>query len=101
MNAAWHRGVRDLLSWVLGDSPTSPLTRRTVPWPDTYELTYEESAASDVIAQGRPGMLPVDPQRYSPLQYGEAIQATITWLRGETTILPTGADGEAPYDPGT
>jgi hypothetical protein len=100
MNAAWHRGVRDLLSWVLGDSPISPLARRPVRWPDTYELTYEETAASDVIAQGRPGMLPPDPRRYSPPQYGEAILATITWLRGETTTPPAGQNGEVPYDPG-
>jgi hypothetical protein len=100
MNAAWNRGVRDLLGWVLGDKPTSPLTRRPVRWPDTYELTYEESAASDVIAQGR-GMLPVDPRRYPPPQYGEAIQATITWLRGETTTPPAGQNGDAPYDPGS
>jgi len=100
MNAAWHRGVGDLLSWVLGDNPVSPLTRRQVRWPETYELTYEEAAASDVIAQGRPGGLPADPRRYPPPQYGEAIQATITWLRGETTIVPAGPHGEAPYETG-
>lgn len=100
MNAAWHRGVRDLLSWVLGDSAVSPLSRRQVCWPDAYELTYEESAASDVIAQCRPGMLAADPRRYPPPQYGEAIQATITWLRGETTTPPACRNGEASYDPG-
>src|SRR5262249_7676185 len=101
MNAAWHRGVCDLLSWVLGNSTISPLTQRQVRWPGVYELTYEESAASDVVAQGRPGMPPANPRRYPPPQYGEAIQATITWLRGESTIPPAGRNGEAPYDSGT
>ncbi len=97
MNAAWHRGVRDLLTWVLGESAISPLTRSRVRRPGVYELTYEESTANDLIAQGRPGMLPANTQLYPPPQYAEAIQATITWLRGESTIPPAGRNGEAPY----
>ena len=61
MNAAWLRGVRDLLTWVLGETPTSPLCQRTVGLPTTYDLTYEEAAADDVVLQGRPGGHPVDP----------------------------------------
>lgn len=49
---------------------------------------YEESAVSDVIAQGRPGGPPVSPVTCPPPQYGEAIQVTITWLRGEAAEQP-------------
>ena len=33
MNAAWLRGVRDLLDWVLGERAASPLCGRTVGLP--------------------------------------------------------------------
>jgi hypothetical protein len=89
MNAAWMRGVRDILTWVLGETPASPLCQRTVGLPTTYDLTYEESAAADVVLQGRPGGIPVDPAAYPPPQYGEGVQATISWLRGETTVRCT------------
>jgi hypothetical protein len=97
MNAAWQRGVCDLLSWVLGDRPDSPLCGRIVGLPTVYDLTYEETAAEDVIAQSRPGGIPADPRRYPPPQYGEAVQANISWLRGESSTLPVGSCGEAPY----
>jgi hypothetical protein len=55
INAAWQRGVRDLLGWILGERPASPLCRRVVVGlPTVYDLSYEESAASDVPAQGHP-----------------------------------------------
>jgi hypothetical protein len=66
MNAAWLRGVRDLLTWVLGERDTSPLCDRAVGLPTTYDLTYEEAAAGPIILQGRPGGYPVDPARYPP-----------------------------------
>ena len=97
MNAAWLRGVRDILTWVLGETPTSPLCQRTIGLPTTYDLTYEESAAADVVLQGRPGGHPVDPTAYPPPQYGEGIRATISWLRGETTKPPTDHNGHGPY----
>lgn len=97
MNAAWLRGVRDILTWVLGETPTSPLCQRTVGLPTTYDLTYEESAAGDVALQGRPGGHSVDPKAYPPPQYGEGIQATIYWLRGETTSPPTDHNGHSPH----
>ena len=89
-NAAWQRGIRDLLDWVLGDRPSAALTGRAVGLPTVYDLTYEEATASDVATQGRPGGPPVDPAACSPPHYGEGVQATIAWLRGETTELPTG-----------
>jgi hypothetical protein len=97
MNAAWLRGVRDTLCWVLGETATSPICQRTVGLPTTYELTYEESAADDAILQGRPGGPPVDSAAYPPPQYGEGIQATISWLRGETTTPPTDHKSHGPY----
>lgn len=89
MNAAWIRGVRDLLDWVLGDRPTAPFSRLAVNRPAAYDLGYEDGAADDVIMQGRPGHYPVRPASYPPPQYGEAIQTTIRWLRGETTSVPS------------
>ena len=97
MNAAWLRGVRDLLTWILGEHPTSPLCGRTVSMPNAYDLTYEDAAADDVVTQGRPGGLPVDPSTYPPPQYGEGIQATIRWLRGEDTTPPITNEGCSPY----
>ena len=97
MNAAWLRGVRDILTWVMGECPASPLCERTVGLPATYDLTYEEAAADNVVIQGRPGGLPVDPATYPSPQYGEGIQATISWLRGETTAPPVDSNGHSPY----
>jgi hypothetical protein len=97
MNAAWLRGVRDILTWVLGECDASPLCGRTVGLPTTYDLTYEEAAADRVVMQGRPGGIPVDPAAYPPPQYGEGIHATISWLRGETTTPPVDCNGHSPY----
>jgi hypothetical protein len=95
MRAAWLRGVRDLLGWVLGDRPAAPLCRRAGQ-PSTYELTYEDTAADEVVMQGRPGGRRVDPASYPPPQYGEGVQAAIRWLRGQATRPPTGGGG-CPY----
>ena len=95
MNAAWLRGVRDLLNWVLGDEYTSPLCNRFIVRPPPDYLVFEEEAAEETAQQGRPGGEPVDPDDHPP-QYGEAIQATIRWLRGEATSLPVN-HGSGPY----
>lgn len=97
MNAAWQRGVRDLLDWVLCERPDAPLTARIVDMPTVNDLSYEEVAASDVIAQGRPGGPRVNPATYSPPQYGEAIQATASWLRGQSTSRPVNQAGHGRY----
>jgi hypothetical protein len=97
MNAAWLRGVRDLLDWVLGERAASPLSGQTIHLPAVYDLTYEDSAADDVIQQGRPGGIAVDPGTYPPPQYGEAIQETIHWLRGETITPPVDQHGCGAY----
>jgi hypothetical protein len=97
MTAAWLRGVRDLLGWVLGDLPAAPLCQRSGGRPTTYELTYEDAAAGEVVMQGRPGGRPVDPGSYPPPQYGEGVQAAIRWLRGTATTPPAGHDAGCPY----
>ncbi len=97
MNAAWLRGVRDLLDWVLGDTAAAPLCGRSVGLPSTSHLHYEDAAANVVVLQGRPGGVPVDPGRYPPPQYGEGLQAAIRWLRGETSAAPVDPAGRGPY----
>ena len=55
MNAAWLRGVRDLLDWVLGDRDLSPLRKRTMEGlPELHQLAFEDEAAEKVARQGRP-----------------------------------------------
>jgi hypothetical protein len=100
MNAAWLRGVHDLLGWVLGDQPVSPLGQQVVGLPAPHDLDYEDLNADDVVLQGRPGGTQVNPDAYPPPQYGEAIQATIRWLRGDATVSPIDQDGYGPYLPG-
>jgi hypothetical protein len=97
MNAAWLRGVRDLLTWVIGENFISPLSERAVSLPTVYDLSYEETAANEAITQGRPGGIPVDPNTYPPPQYGEGIQAAIHWLRGQSTTPPVDDAGCSPY----
>jgi hypothetical protein len=97
MNAAWLRGVRDLLAWVLGERDAAPLCGRAAGLPGTYDLTYEEAAAGPVVLQGRPGGIPVDPEAYPPPQYGEAVQATISWLRGQAVTAPVSSTGQSRY----
>lgn len=97
MNAAWLRGVRDLLDWVLGDRDTSPLLGETKAWPALHELTFEDEAAEAIIRQGRSAGGPVNPDAYSPPQYGEAIQVTVRWLPGETTTPPLDSSNRGAY----
>jgi hypothetical protein len=97
MNAAWLRGVRDLLDWVLGDRMASPLCGRTVGLPTAYDLTYEEGTADHVVLQGRPAGLPVDPDAQPPPQYGEGLQTAIRWLRGQSTTSPVDQHGCGAY----
>ena len=59
MNAAWLRGVRDILTWVLGETSTSPLCQRTVGMPTTYDLSYEAIRRR----RGRPPRPPWRPPR--------------------------------------
>jgi hypothetical protein len=60
------------------------------------DLEHEEVHAEDVVTQGRLVCTMVNPEVYPPPQYGEAIQATIRWLRGEAIVSPV---DQAVYDP--
>jgi hypothetical protein len=95
MNAAWLRGVCDLLDWVLGDRSTSPLGQQVSSLPTASDLVHEDVEADDVVSQGRPAGTLVEPQAYPPPQYGEAIQAAIRWLQGEGVVSPV---DQAAYD---
>jgi hypothetical protein len=97
MNAAWLRGVRDLLDWVLGTRVLSPLGQRVANLPTALDLDYEDLTADEVVSQGSPGGVAVNPGTYPPPQYGEAIQAAIHWLRGENTVSPVDQDASSPY----
>ena len=96
MNAAWLRGVRDLLNRVLGDEYVSPLRNRFMVRPPLDNLSIEEEASEEIARQGRPGGEPIDLEDHPP-QYGEAIQTTIRWLRGEVTVPPVDRQGCGPY----
>jgi hypothetical protein len=97
MNAAWLRGVHDLLDWVLGDRSASPLGQEVIGLPTARDLDYEDLEADDVVSQGRPGRTMVAPEVYPPPQYGEAIQATIRWLWGVIIVSPVDRHGHGPY----
>jgi hypothetical protein len=97
MDAAWCRGVRDLLDWVLGERADSPLRGRIVGLPTVTDLTDEDDAAADVVLQGRPAGLRVDPGTYPPPQYGEGLQEAARWLRGESTTPPVDQHGCGAY----
>jgi hypothetical protein len=93
MHAAWLRGVRDLLDWVLGDRVTSPLGQQVAGPHTVHDLEHEDQQADELASQGRPGGIIVDPDAYPPPQYAEAIQASIRWLRGEATSNPVELTG--------
>ena len=97
MDAAWLRGVRDVLAWVLGDHVTAPLSRETIKLPSLDDVAREFCAAYDVLEQGRPTGQPVQPDSYPPPQYGEAVQATYNWLSGAQTSPPADRHGHGAY----
>jgi hypothetical protein len=66
MNAAWLRGVRDLLDGVLGDRPAPPLGQRVAGLPTARDLDQEDLDADDIVSQGRPGGTMVQPEAYPP-----------------------------------
>ncbi len=96
--ALWLSGVRDLLEWVLGLAEASPLCHRAAGLPCSYDLSYEFEAAVDLAAQSRHAEPPCNTSSAAvALPYAEAIQATISWLRGDVTDAPANALGQGPY----
>jgi hypothetical protein len=77
--------MRDLLGWVLRERESSPVGHRAVGPPTSDDLTYEEEAARDLLGMGRTGDPAVDLEIGIRAQYAEGVQASIRWLRGETT----------------
>jgi hypothetical protein len=95
--AAWLRGVHDLLDWILGERPATPLCHRTVQLPTVDDLTFEENAADELVAQSHSDSPLADSASKTALQYAEAVQATIHWLRGEATTPPVDHEGRGSY----
>jgi hypothetical protein len=96
-DAAWLRGVTDLLAWVCGERDAAPLSGERISLPSLADAGDEYGCAYDVLEQGRPGGQPVQPSRYPPPQYGEAIQAAYDWLCGARTIPPVDRHGHGAY----
>jgi len=97
MNAAWLRGVRDILTWVIGETLTVtslPARRR----PTDHQRRHPRRIRRRRCRPPRPPRRTLRrPTAYPPPQYGEGVQATISWLRGETTAPPTDHNGHSPY----
>jgi hypothetical protein len=57
MNAAWLRRTVAYLDWILGDTPTSPLSRQHLPLDPVETLAHPEPdyAVADLIAMGGAG----------------------------------------------
>jgi len=87
-DVAWLQGVSDLLSWVLGGRPAAPLSNRANGLPAVADLAWEEEAAEELVARCHTADLRGQTDGSHPLEYGEAIQASIRWLRGEVTEPP-------------
>jgi hypothetical protein len=97
MNAAWLRGVRDFLTWVVGERPDAPLSGRVERLPSLTVAAWEDSYAEEVLLQGRPGGHSVLPARLPPPQYGEAVQECIQWLEGRSVRPPADRHGCGGY----
>lgn len=125
MNAAWLRGTVAYLDWILGDTPTSPLSGQHMPLDPVETLANPEPAyaLADLIAmsgagcgianieeeitvyldtivmQGREGQPTADPDRYPPPQWGEGVQQTHDWVTGEDNKPPADHHGCGGYYP--
>jgi hypothetical protein len=86
------RGVSDLLAWVLGDRPDAPLGSRILGLPTASDLALEENPAEDLIARQYGGSSGAETSG-ARLRYGESIQMTIRWMRGEVTAAPVDSSG--------
>jgi hypothetical protein len=84
-DAAYLDGVVATLAWVLGDLPGAPITRAQPHKLTTRDLMQECVHAEDVIDQVRN---PWIVNRLSPREYGEGVKLTVTWLLGESIVLP-------------
>jgi hypothetical protein len=72
------------------------MCQRGIGLPTAYDLTYEDSAARDVAAQRHMDGLRRHLAARPVPQYGDAIQATVYWLRGEAAVPSAGRRGRSP-----
>ena len=82
---AWLRGVRDLLEWVLGERACGPLRGTPAARPTPYDVYADLSDIDEIMWQG--SRCPVRPG-WPPPQSGEAMDATVHWLDGDTDVPP-------------
>ncbi len=91
---AWLRGVCDLLEWVLGERACGPLRGTPTARPTPYDVYADLSDIDEIMQQG--SRCPVRPG-WPPPQSGEAMDATVRWLDGDTDIPPVCVHGLGAY----
>jgi len=83
-DADYLDGVIATLMWVLGEQLDAPITSKRSRQLTSRDLKVERVHAQDVEQGGQPWLAQTVP---SP-RYGEGVKLTITWLLGESTMLP-------------
>jgi hypothetical protein len=125
MNAAWLHGTIAYLDWVLGLTPTSPLSGQHLPLDPVTTLAHPAPAYTltdlisicgagcgvanieeelscyldTIIMQGHEGQAPAEPDRYPPPQWGEGVRQTHDWVTGEDSNPPADHHGCGDYYP--
>lgn len=97
-DADYLDGVLATLAWVLGERAEAPISRDQSHQPTMRNLKTERVHADDAIEQARQ---PWMADRLPPPWYGEGVKFTITWLLGDSTILPIDPAGSGPYGQGS
>jgi len=125
MNAAWLHGTVAYLDWILGETPTTPLSGQRKPLDPIATLAHPEPpyAHVDLVAmrgvgcgvanieeemmtyldavvmQGHEGQPPAEPGRCPPPQWGEGVQQAHDWATGEDAKPPADHHGCGAYHP--
>ena len=96
-DADYLDGVAATLGWVVGDYSEAPITRRHSCGLTTKDLKTERVHAQDIIDQatnlGRVGHLP-------PPTSGQGVKLAVTWLLGDSAMLPTDRKNRTAAVPG-
>lgn len=127
MNAAWLRGTIAYLDWILGDTPTSPLSRQHIPLDPIATLAHPEPAYAltdlisvcgvgcgvanieeelmvyleTIVMQGHENQPAAEPHKYPSPQWGEGVQQAHDWVTGEDRKPPADHHGCGGYHPCT